>query len=372
MSQSQLSATSEPAVSVRGLDHWLGVGEGRKQVLYDNRIDLDRGELVIATGPSGSGKTTLLTLIGGLRFVQQGSVVVLGRELARLGPAELESYRRSVGFIFQSHNLFAALTAYQNVRLSLDLTDRPEDERRQAATDILERLGLGQRLHSRPAELSGGQRQRVAVARALVTRPRLVLADEPTAALDKESGRQVVELLRERAEHDGATILMVTHDSRILDHADRIVSLVDGRIVSDVAARETVQVCDFLRHIELFGDQTPASLAEIAGRMRRERHAAGAAVIRQGEAGERFYLVKSGRLLVTVRNGDQSERMVAELEAGGFFGERALLTNEPRSATVTVLDAAELYSLAKPDFESALSRSPSFDQQVRKVLFQRA
>ncbi len=356
---------------MRALDHWFGSGEGRKQVLFENGIELLPGELVILTGPSGSGKTTLLTIVGALRAVQAGSVRVMGQELAQLPPAQLESYRRRVGFIFQSHNLFAALTAYQNVRLSLDLTDAPEEDRKRAATGMLERLGLGERQHYRPAALSGGQRQRVAVARALATRPRLILADEPTAALDKEAGRVVVDLLRELAETDGATILMVTNDSRILDQADRIVSMVDCRIVSDVAAGETVEVCNFLRQIELFGDQTPASLAEIAGKMRRERHAAGTRVIRQGDAGERFYLVRRGKLEVSVAEDGRTQRVVAELGPGGFFGERALLQNEPRNATVTTSDATELLSLAKEDFESALLRSPSFDEQIRRVLFQR-
>nr|WP_088894720.1 DevA family ABC transporter ATP-binding protein [Leptolyngbya ohadii] len=222
----------EVAVQIRSLNYFYGQGDLRKQVLYDISLDLYKGQIVIMTGPSGSGKTTLLTLMGALRTVQEGSLKVLGREIVGLGKSELVRVRRNIGFIFQAHNLFESLTAMQNVEMAVELTQNWR-EKRQLATDILTRLGLGHRLTYKPNSLSGGQKQRVAIARALVNKPTLILADEPTAALDKESGREVVTLLQQLAKEQNCTILMVTHDNRILDVADRIINLVDGYLESD-------------------------------------------------------------------------------------------------------------------------------------------
>lgn len=220
-----------PTVQIRHLNHYYGEGELRKQVLFDINLDLYAGEIVILTGPSGSGKTTLLTLIGALRSVQEGSLQVLGQELSGLPPRELIAVRRNIGFIFQAHNLFHSLTARQNVLMACDLFPRPDDHQR--AAEILTQLGLGERIDYMPHALSGGQKQRVAIARALVNHPRLILADEPTAALDKKAGRDVVSLMQKLAKEENITILMVTHDSRILDVADRIINLVDGNLESD-------------------------------------------------------------------------------------------------------------------------------------------
>jgi len=221
-----------PSVQIRHLNFYFGEGELRKQVLYDINLDLYPGQIVILTGPSGSGKTTLLTLIGALRTVQEGSLKVLGQEVRGLGARQLMEVRRNIGFIFQAHNLFHSLTARQNVLLACDLFPTPHD--RQRAAEILTTLGLGKRIDYLPHALSGGQKQRVAIARALVNRPKLILADEPTAALDKKTGRDVVNLLQKLARELGTTILMVTHDNRILDVADRIVNLVDGTLQSDL------------------------------------------------------------------------------------------------------------------------------------------
>jgi putative ABC transport system ATP-binding protein len=229
--RSGLRAATEPSIHIRALNHYFGTGENRKQVLSDNHLTLYSGEMVVMTGPSGSGKTTLLTLIGGIRSVQEGSVRVLAREMYGLSPRQLMEVRRDIGFIFQAHNLFDSLTAVQNVRMSLELKAYPGQDLDRMAATILTRLGLGQRLDHKPHALSGGQRQRVAIARALVNRPRLILADEPTAALDKASGHEVINLLKEMAQRGGSTILLVTHDNRVLDKADRIINMIDGRIV---------------------------------------------------------------------------------------------------------------------------------------------
>src|SRR5262249_14364671 len=155
-------------------------------------------------------------------------------------------------------------------------------------------LGLGHRLHYKPQALSGGQRQRVAIARALVNRPKLILADEPTAALDKDSGREVVTLLQDLAREEGCTVLLVTHDNRILDVADRLVNLVAGRLAVDVNVQEAVRVCDSLSRCTLFGGVDTNHLLDLAGRMTREEYAAGTAIVRRGEFGDRFFVVLSG------------------------------------------------------------------------------
>lgn len=226
-----------PSVQIRHLNFYFGEGELRKQVLYDINLDLYPGQIVILTGPSGSGKTTLLTLIGALRTLQEGSLKVLGQEIRGMGARQLVEVRRNIGFIFQAHNLFHSLTARQNVLMACDLFPTSQD--RQKAAEILTALGLGERIDYKPHALSGGQKQRVAIARALVNRPKLILADEPTAALDKKSGRDVVNLMQKLAQESGITILMVTHDSRILDVADRIINLVDGTLQSDLQVPAT-------------------------------------------------------------------------------------------------------------------------------------
>lgn len=220
------------AVQIRGLDYYFGRGDLRKQVLFDINLDLPRGQIVIMTGPSGSGKTTLLTLIGALRSAQRGSLQVLDRELVGLNNRQLVDVRRNIGFIFQAHNLFESLTAAQNVEMAVELQQQFRTKRSQAV-DILQQLGLEERVDYKPDALSGGQKQRVAIARALVNQPPLILADEPTAALDKKSGRDVVTLMQHLAKEQNRTILMVTHDNRILDVADRIINLIDGRLESD-------------------------------------------------------------------------------------------------------------------------------------------
>ncbi|MCA9132175.1 MAG: ATP-binding cassette domain-containing protein, partial [Planctomycetales bacterium] len=243
-----------PAVAADGLQHHYGSGELRKQVLYDNTLEIYPGEIIIMTGPSGSGKTTLLTLIGTLRRVQQGELFVLGRPLHQATPAQLLDLRREIGFIFQAHNLFDSLTATQNVRMALELVD-PQGGRAshtQQARAMLDAVGLAARSGHKPKQLSGGQKQRVAIARGLVHQPRLVLADEPTAALDEHSGRTVVELLRKMAKEQDVAIVIVTHDNRILDVADRIVNLVDGSIRSDVLVQEAAIVSQMLMKCEVF------------------------------------------------------------------------------------------------------------------------
>jgi putative ABC transport system ATP-binding protein len=223
------------AIEVRGLSHTFGTGSLARQVLSGVDLTLDAGEIVLLSGPSGSGKTTLLTLIGGLRAIQQGSCVVLGRQLRDSSERDRVALRRRIGFVFQDHRLLGFLTAQQNVAMALEGgTVNVDRDRMRKAGGILEEVGLGEFAGAMPAELSGGQRQRVALARALVRDPGLILADEPTAALDRHSGADVMRLLSALAREREAAVLIVTHDTRIAGVADRIITIEDG-----VAVQET-------------------------------------------------------------------------------------------------------------------------------------
>jgi putative ABC transport system ATP-binding protein len=242
-SMNNQQSTIDQVVEIKQLSHFFGEGKLKKQILFDIDLTLNSGEVIILRGPSGSGKTTLLTLMGGLRSAQLGSLKVFGEELFGASKKNLVHIRRSIGYIFQAHNLLESLTARQNVQMSLELhqgIDAPEVKQRaigeasaRSAIALLESVGLGEHVDYYPHNLSGGQKQRVAIARALVSHPKMVLADEPTAALDSKSGRNIVKLMQELAREQGCTILIVTHDNRILDVADRIVELEDGRITSE-------------------------------------------------------------------------------------------------------------------------------------------
>ncbi len=213
------------------LNHSFGEGQLQKQVLFDINLEIQTGEIVILTGPSGSGKTTLLTLLGGLRAAQRGSLQILEQEILGASKQQLSQLRCHIGYIFQAHNLMSFLTAKQNVRMSLELHDHFLDQDLDAiASNMLSAVGLEERINYYPDQLSGGQRQRVAIARALASHPKIILADEPTAALDKKSGRDVVEIMQRLAREQGCTILLVTHDNRILDIADRIIYMEDGHL----------------------------------------------------------------------------------------------------------------------------------------------
>jgi len=222
-------------------------------VLHDVSLRIEPGEIVILTGPSGSGKTTLITLIGALRAAQSGSIRIFGRELLAASQRTLARTRREIGFIFQHHNLLDYLSVAQNVAMSLS-PDRAGRERgglRERILEVLAQVGLEAEIDKAPKALSGGQKQRVGIARALLNRPRLILADEPTASLDRESGRNVVNLIQQLCREQGASVVLVTHDNRILDVADRIFHLEDGRIqsISAAVASSTSQMLKLLdRH----------------------------------------------------------------------------------------------------------------------------
>ncbi len=226
-----MSDNGKAIIQVRNLRHSYQEGDGVKEVLHGINLDLSRGEIVIIMGPSGSGKSTLLKLIGAQLTLQKGEIVVDGHRLQGATPAELRRIRREMGFIFQSHHLINSIKVVQNVQLPLAFDNRVTAESsKERALEVLGTVGIADQANKYPSHLSGGQRQRVAIARALVRKPHIVLADEPTASLDQKSGREVVGIIRKMAKDLGVTVVLVTHDNRILDIADRIVSLVDGNI----------------------------------------------------------------------------------------------------------------------------------------------
>lgn len=357
-------------IKVVGLNHFFEDGEQRKQALHNNHLECRRGEIVIMTGPSGSGKTTLLTLIGTLRTVQEGSLKLLGNELLGASREQIVDLRRELGFIFQAHNLFGSLTAFQNVNMAAELVGMDRGVAKNRIEYLLNRLGLGDRIHYKPKSLSGGQKQRVAIARGLVHSPKLILADEPTAALDEKSGREVVTLFQELARDEGVTIIIVTHDNRILDVGDRIVAMVDGHIKSNVSVHETSVICEFLRQFPLFADLSTSTLSEVADKMLVEERSPGEVVIRQGDPGELFYLIRTGSVDVVVEDKGE-KRTVAQLGEGQYFGEAALLRDEPRNATIVAREKCTFYTLGKADFKDVLARSKTFVEELRAVLASR-
>jgi len=214
--------------------HYM-LGETRVEALRGVSLQIDRGEFLAIAGPSGAGKSTILNMIGCIDTPSEGRVLIDGQEVEELNDTELTGIRRNkIGFIFQSFNLVAVLNVYENIEFPLLLQRSPSKrEREQAVRRVIEEVGLADRIRNKPSELSGGQRQRVAIARALVTRPLIVLADEPTANLDSETGHRIVDLMRQINETEKTTFIFSTHDSHIMEHARRVVSIRDGRFTGE-------------------------------------------------------------------------------------------------------------------------------------------
>lgn len=360
-------------IDVRGVCHSYGTGDARKQILFDNHLQVQAGEIVMITGQSGCGKTTLLTLIGTLRGVQEGRLNLLGQPLHNPNRVNIHALRKRLGFIFQAHNLFSSLTALQNVRMALELQSgrwtRQEQDRR--CEEMLVAVGLGQRVHHKPRGLSGGQKQRVAVARGLVHQPDVLLADEPTAALDKESGKQVVDLFRREAQERGVAIVIVTHDNRILDVADRIVRMEYGKIAHDTYAAEAANVSEMLQKCTLFTGIAASTLTKIVRTMKREEHAAGSRIVTMGEKGDRFYLIREGSVVVRRPESPESTDVadVVTLGEGDHFGETALISGERRNAHVDAVTETITYSLGGEEFQQLWQQRRSLGEEVRSSLF---
>lgn len=221
----------EKVIVAEGLEMIYHSGNQAFKVLKGIDLQVLSGDIELLMGPSGSGKTTLLSILGGILTPTSGEVYLLGQEITRLSRHKLSRFRlENLGFIFQGFNLFPALTATENVQTALNLKGIRGRAATQQAHKLLEQVELGDKADSLPRDLSGGQKQRVAIARALAGQPQLILADEPTAALDSQRGRAVIELLRKLAKDEGCTVVMVTHDARIIDIADQVVHVEDGMI----------------------------------------------------------------------------------------------------------------------------------------------
>ncbi|MDB5311811.1 MAG: macB 2 [Gemmataceae bacterium] len=434
---SPLPPPGQPVLRITGVNHHFGEGETRTQVLFDNDLEVMPGEMVIMSGPSGSGKTTLLTLIGGLRTLQEGQIEIWNPDqsgyatLRGMAEPDLVQVRRRIGFIFQRHNLFDSLTAIQNVRMAQRVGPGSPDPDADAA-DFLTYLLLGTRdvqgkpqkprTDYKPAALSGGQRQRVATARALINRPKLVLADEPTAALDANTGLAVVTLLRclarDRPDDElrqlvrppadaseggrladwqipllrkivtetGTTSLIVTHDGRIMNLADRIVHMGRGRIESNVVVAERLFVREGLRQSPVFAAILPDEQQKIADQIligvhpdhparpdhlraypgRVEVYDPGQVIIHQGDRVDehgKFYLIRRGTVEV-LRTADGVTAKVDEMGPGRYFGEVALLMDQPRNATVRAVDRVEVYTVDRETFDRFRDVSRPFIERI--------
>ncbi len=225
---------SRLAIEARGLSKAYKIGKLRQQVLKDVAFNAYHGQVTMIMGPSGSGKSTLIAALSGLMRPDEGEVLALGESLWKKRAGRIDKFRLDhCGFIFQGFNLFPSLDATDQVVQVLKYCGVGKRESRVRATAVLETVGLGQRLHQKPAELSGGEKQRVAIARALAKSPLLIFADEPTSALDSVNGQVVISLLHQAAKERGAAIVVVTHDPRLEPHADRIIHMEDGKILND-------------------------------------------------------------------------------------------------------------------------------------------
>jgi putative ABC transport system ATP-binding protein len=237
------TAQSSPAIVCRDVVKTYGYGNAQVQALRGVDFDVMPGELTMLVGPSGCGKTTLLSVLAGILRPTKGDVVALGESITRLSSWRRTRFRRkNVGFVFQQFNLLPALTAAENVTVPLILAGWTKRKALQQATELLAKMGMGDRLNNLPTKLSGGQQQRVAIARALVHHPRLLVCDEPTSALDAKTGHTIMELLKAVAIEGDRAVIIVTHDSRIFEFADSMAEMEDGRIVSlERRNNETIQ-----------------------------------------------------------------------------------------------------------------------------------
>ncbi|MBF2007658.1 MAG: cyclic nucleotide-binding domain-containing protein [Chlorogloeopsis fritschii C42_A2020_084] len=355
---------SQTVISIQNLNYFFGEDVLQKQVLFDINLEVKAKEFLILTGPSGSGKSTLLSLIGCLRSVQQGSLKILGQELNGATREQLVQMRRNFGYITQSSNLLDFLTVQQNIQMSLELQPgfSPKAARAKTAA-ILESVGLSEKLDAYPKNLSGGQRQRVAIASALVTQPKLVLADEPTAALDKTAGRNVVALMHRLAKEHNSAVLMVTHDNRILDLADRIVHVEDGKLGLALNQELSLVLPGFKEASLEKATTTPTVLTYQSEEI----------IVHQGEPASKFYIILEGEVEIIQEFADQPPRLLNHLSRGDYFGEVGLLRGGQRTATVRVAKNSEVKVMVIEEelFQLLLTNSELTNADIVRRLHQR-
>lgn len=317
-------------VEIDRLNHYYQEGGQRKQVLFDVNLAIQSGETLLLTGESGSGKTTLLSLIGCLRSVQEGSLKIFNRELFGIQETQLFKLRRYVGYVFQHFNLLDFMTVGQNVQISLELQDNfSPSKAKTMSREILAKVGLQGKFNVYPRQLSGGQKQRVAIARALVHSPPLILADEPTAALDSRTGLEAIELIQSLAREQGSAVLIVTHDQRIFHVADRIIQLEDGRLkrgyseeaalgLSELTERELNQLADNF-HFKV------------------RTYQPGEIILHEGDRAPEFYILIQGSVEVFQESNNARKVVLNRLERGDYFGEIAMLMGQRSQANVQVI-----------------------------------
>jgi len=354
-------------IEVSELKHTYHVGKVCTEVLHGINLTIRGGENIFLTGLSGSGKTTLISLIGCLRSVQKGSLKVLGEELKGAEEVKLRKMRRRIGYVFQDFNLLDFMTIRQNVQQSLKLQKKYSKKKaRLLSEEMLDRVGLGDRVNAFPAELSGGQKQRVAIARALVHRPRLVLADEPTAALDSVTGREIIELFQKLAMEQNSAALIVTHNIRALKNADEIYQMEDGYL--GAAAREQLSLA-----LPTLNDH---ELEEISEHSDLQVYSPGDAIIRQGDIANAFFILVKGEVEIVRESQDGTgERLTILRRRGDYFGEIGLLQeNALRLATVraTGLDNAEVLVIGRDNFlkmvdDSRMTRAVIKDEMIQRL-----
>jgi putative ABC transport system ATP-binding protein len=258
---------STPALETRNLSKVYGQGETAVRALDEVSIGIRPGEMVAIMGPSGSGKSTLLHLLGALDTPSSGEILLGGRRYDGLGDGELTRLRRDrIGFVFQFFNLLPSLSAEENVLLPALIAGQRDDVTRERARRLLDRVGLGARAHHLPAELSGGEQQRTSIARALLTEPEIVLADEPTGNLDTRSSQEVLDLMRELNETEGQTLVIVTHDPAAASTAGRVIFLRDGGVAGEAAGGSTERVIQKLSRLEQDGSRQPEDHGRTARR----------------------------------------------------------------------------------------------------------
>ncbi|MBE9114286.1 ATP-binding cassette domain-containing protein [Lusitaniella coriacea LEGE 07157] len=351
-------------VTIQNLNHYYQEGKERKQVLFDVNLKIEAGETFFLTGESGSGKTTLISLIGCLRSVQEGSLTILDRELRGANENQLMNLRRNLGYVFQHFNLLDFMTIRQNVQISLELQENFNPDRARSQSEaILKEVGLGHRTNAYPRELSGGQKQRVSLARALVHRPKLILADEPTASLDSKTGREVVELIQRLAKQQGSAVLIVTHNTRMFDLADRIVRIEDGKL--GVGYGEQISL--------ILPTLTDTQLNEISSNLELRTYEPHATIIRQGDRADEFYILIEGRVDAIKEDENSQEVLLRQLKQGDYFGEIGLLKRRKRTATVRVVADAEAKVLVmnREAFLQMISESNLTNAVISHQSFQR-
>jgi putative ABC transport system ATP-binding protein len=257
-----VAAERQPIMVARNITKTIQTGAGDLHILKGVSLDLRPGELTLLMGPSGSGKTTLLSILGCILSATSGELHLAGQQAVGKSSEGLADLRRErIGFVFQGYNLFPTLTAAENVMVALDVRNARTSDPVETAHEALRKVGLGHRIHTYPSKLSGGEKQRVAIARSLAGSPAVVLADEPTAALDSENGKAVMELLAEVAKDPTRAVLAVTHDHRTLAYADRIIRIEDGRIVADERPKDKMQTSAIGHGAGDLGAHTPSVAA---------------------------------------------------------------------------------------------------------------